>query len=218
VVNWLHSRFHDPNNGWDPITPQYAEGYGHGAVADRSLVERFAQVVGGLAGKSVADVGSGPGHYSMEFARRGAVVTCVDVSRTYLAMVEEKMRAQGLTARCALGYMDSINRITAGNFDAIFSNVAWNYCMNDWAFARQLLRAVRPGGAILIRETTDTYFPISGLYSHAMYWLNGAVGWKIGHPHPPRGRIAAAFARLGGCEIVTDYSEQSVDIVAVKRH
>lgn len=217
MVNWLHSKFHDPNNGWDPITPQYAENYGRDATADRSLVERFVQVVGGLPGKTVADMGSGPGHYSMEFARRGAAVTCVDVSRTYLAMTEQKMRAEGLTPRCALGYMDSINEITPGNFDAIFSNVSWNYCMNDWAFARQLLRAVRPGGAIVIRETTDTYFPKEGLYSRSLYWLNGTLGWKIGHPHPPRGRIAAAFARVGGCEIVTDYSEQAVDIVAVKR-
>jgi 2-polyprenyl-3-methyl-5-hydroxy-6-metoxy-1,4-benzoquinol methylase len=218
VVNWLHSKLHDPHRGWDPITQQYAESYGHGATADHSLVERLVRVVGGLAGKTVADLGSGPGHYSMEFARRGAVVTCVDVSRTYLAIAEKKMRAAGLTPSCALGYMDSINEITAGNFDAIFSNVSWNYCMNDWTFARVLLRAVRPGGSILIRETTDTYFPKAGLYSHATYWLNGALGWKVGHPHPPHGRIAAAFARAGGCEIVTDYSERAVDIVAVKRH
>lgn len=217
MVNWLHSRFHDPSKGWDPITAEYAERYSRNVTADRSLVARFTAAAGGLQGKSVADLGSGPGHYSMEFARLGAAVTCVDVSRTYLAMADKRIRAEGLTPRCALGYMDSINEITSGGFDAIFSNISWNYCMNDWSFARGLLRAVRLGGTILVRETTDTYFPKSGLYSHVVYWLNGALGWKIGHPHPPRGRIAAAFERAGGCDVSVDYSEESVDVVTVRR-
>jgi 2-polyprenyl-3-methyl-5-hydroxy-6-metoxy-1,4-benzoquinol methylase len=217
VVNWLHSRFYDPARGWDPISTQYAQEYGRIAAVDPHIVRAFAAAVGDLRGKRVADVGSGPGHYSLEFARRGAAVTCVDISRNYLAMIEERMRQEGLSAHYALGYMDSINRITAGNFDALFSNVAWNYCMNDWSFARRLLQAMRPGGVIVIRETNETYVPRTGLYTRAVYWLNDTIGWKIGHPRPPRGRIAEAFRRAGQCEVTVDYSEPTVDIVTVRR-
>lgn len=217
MVNWLHSRFYDPARGWDPISVQYAQEYGRIAAVDPLVVSRFADAVGDLRGQRVADVGSGPGHYSLEFARRGAELTCVDISRNYLSMIEARMRQEGFSAHCALGYMDSINRITGGNFDALFSNVAWNYCMNDWSFARHLLRAMRPGGVIMIRETNETYLLRTGAYSKAVYWLNDAVGWKIGHPHPPRGRIAAAFRRAGQCDVTVDYSEPTVDIVTVRR-
>lgn len=217
MVNWLHSRFYDPARGWDPIPAQYAEEYSCNARPDPQVVSRFADAVGELRGRRVADIGSGPGHYSLEFARRGAEVTCVDISRNYLAMIEASMQREGLKAHYALGYMDRINRITAGNFDALFSNVAWNYCMNDWSFARSLLRAVRPGGVIMIRETNESYVPPTRAYRRAVYWLNGHFGWKIGHPLPPRGRIAAAFERAGPCDVTVDYSEPTVDIVIVRR-
>jgi 2-polyprenyl-3-methyl-5-hydroxy-6-metoxy-1,4-benzoquinol methylase len=217
VVNWLHSRFRDPARGWDPIPEQYAEEYGRNAVPDPRIVSWFADTVGELRGRKVADVGSGPGHYSLEFARRGAAVTCVDISRNYLSMIETRMQREGLSARYALGYMDSINRITDGNFDALFSNVAWNYCMNDWSFARQLLRAVRPGGVIAIRETNETYLPRQDSFRKAVYWLNDSLGWKIGHPLPPRGRIADAFRRAGPCDVSVDYSDTTVDLVTVRR-
>jgi len=213
----MHSRFYDPANGWDPISLQYAQEYCRIAAIDPQIVRKFIDAVGELRGKRIADVGSGPGHYSLEFARRGAEVTCVDISRNYLSMIEARMRQEGLSARYALGYMDSINRITAGNFDALFSNVAWNYCMNDWSFARQLLRAMRPGGVIMIRDTNETYVPHTSVYSKAVYWLNAAAGWKIGHPPTPRGRIAAAFRRAGNCEVTVDYSDPTVDIVTVRR-
>jgi 2-polyprenyl-3-methyl-5-hydroxy-6-metoxy-1,4-benzoquinol methylase len=216
VVNWLHSLFYDPARGWDPISVQYAQEYGRIAAVDPQIVSRFVDTVGELRGKRVADVGSGPGHYSLEFARRGAEVTCVDISRNYLAMIEARMSHEGLSAHYALGYMDSINRITSGNFDALFSNVAWNYCMNDWSFARNLLQAMRPGGVIMIRETNEAYVPRTGGYSRAVYWLNDTIGWKIGHPRPPHGRIAEAFRRAGPCEVSVDYSEPTVDIVTVR--
>ncbi|HKS58451.1 MAG TPA: class I SAM-dependent methyltransferase [Steroidobacteraceae bacterium] len=217
MVNWLHSRFYDPARGWDPVPAQHAQEYSRATGLDLQLVDRFAAAVGGLQGKRVADVGSGPGQYSLEFARRGAQVTCVDISRNYLSMIAERMRQEGLSAHYALGYMDDINRTTAGNFDALFSNVAWNYCMNDWSFARQLLRATRPGGVIVIRETNQAYVPRTTLYSKAVYWLNQNVGWKIGHPRPPRGRIEAAFRRAGPCEVTVDYGDPLVDIVTVRR-
>ena len=77
MFNRIHSYFHDPARGWDPITAEYAATYRNIASVDMGVVDSFERAVGGLRGRKVADVGSGPGHYALEFARRGAIVTCV---------------------------------------------------------------------------------------------------------------------------------------------
>jgi 2-polyprenyl-3-methyl-5-hydroxy-6-metoxy-1,4-benzoquinol methylase len=215
VVNWLHSLLHDPLRGWDPIARDYAGEYERQARINPELVRRFTEANHGLEGKRIADVGSGPGHYACEFAKQGAAVTCVDVSATYLDLAERRIRETGTVATFALGYMDSINAITPGEFDGVFSNVAWYYCMNDWSFARELLRATRPGGVIMIRQTNEMGDSHPPPKRKLVYWLNAATGIKVGHPYPPRGRIAAAFERAGARTVFVDYSDQNVDVVTV---
>jgi 2-polyprenyl-3-methyl-5-hydroxy-6-metoxy-1,4-benzoquinol methylase len=213
VVNWLHSLFHDPHRGWDPIARDYAEEYERQVRVDPDLVRRFASANDGLKGRRIADVGSGPGHYACEFAKHGAAVTCIDVSASYLALADRRITNAGVVATFALGYMDSINDITPGGFDGIFSSVSWYYCMNDWSFASQLLRATRPGGVIMIRQTNETWDSNPSPIRKFVYWLNATSGIKIGHPAPPRGRIAAALERAGARTVLVDYTDPKVDVV-----
>jgi 2-polyprenyl-3-methyl-5-hydroxy-6-metoxy-1,4-benzoquinol methylase len=216
MINRIHAYFHDPARGWDPISEGYARGYGANQVADLSLVDRFDRSLGGLVGKKIIDVASGPGHYSIEFARRGAVVTCFDISRNYLAMARDRFDRAGFVAEYALGYLDDINAVTSGNFDGVFSNIAWNYCMNDFTFARALVNAVRPGGKIFIRETNETFERDKGVVRKALYALNRSLGLKIGHVHPPRGRVEQAFERAG-CALEAIYPDPATDIVIATR-
>jgi SAM-dependent methyltransferase len=216
LVNWLHALLHDPSRGWDPITPEYAAEYGRISSVDPALVERFERALGGLHGREIADLGSGPGHYALEFARRGAKVTCVDVSRCYLESAAAKFRAAGLEATSALGYMDHIHRITRGGFDGIFSNVSWYYCMNDFVFARRLAASLRPGGLAFVRAS-NAHAERKGGARRLVYWANNVLALKVGHPHPPRGRIARAFERTGACDVSVDYSDADTDVVLARR-
>jgi SAM-dependent methyltransferase len=217
VINWLHSRFHDPTGAWDPIAPEYARRYADEALADVQVVEQFRQAMGNMAGLQVADLASGPGQYALEFARLGARVTCIDVSRTYLRIAESRMRVAGFDARFLVGYIDHVDRLAPQGFDGIFSNISWNYCMNDFSFARHLLAAVKPGGTIFVRETNESYVLTRGRHRRLIYGINRHLGIKFGHPHPPRGRIAAAFARAGNCEVSVDNTSSEVDLVTVRR-
>jgi 2-polyprenyl-3-methyl-5-hydroxy-6-metoxy-1,4-benzoquinol methylase len=74
VINWLHSVLHDPRRGWDPISATYAIEYGQSVKGDPHQIERFERALGGYAEKRIVDLGSGPGQYAVEFARRGAKV------------------------------------------------------------------------------------------------------------------------------------------------
>src|SRR5260370_2239179 len=84
-VNLLHNLLHRVEDGWDPISPEYATEYDRftSSAIDTRLVSRLDSLSGGLAGKHVLDLGGGPGHYSVLFAKSGARVTWHDVSREY---------------------------------------------------------------------------------------------------------------------------------------
>lgn len=217
MFNWIHSLFHDPRQGWDPITAEYAESYRKVASVDPLVVESFERAIGGLKGRSVIDVGSGPGHYSLEFARRGADITCLDISANYLRMAERLLASEGFGGRFVVGYIDHVRRLTGGGFDAIFSNVAWCYCMNDFSFARELLRSVKPGGVVFTRQTNESWDKSPTLRRRLAYLSNRVLGVKIGHTHPPAGRIARAFERLKDCSVRSEPVVDSAEIVIAMR-
>jgi 2-polyprenyl-3-methyl-5-hydroxy-6-metoxy-1,4-benzoquinol methylase len=217
LINWLHSLLHDPARGWDPITPEYALHYQKIASLDWPAIAAFEEAVDGLSGKTVADVGSGPGHYSLEFAKRGASVTCVDISAEYLRIAKKQLDAAGLSGKYALGYIDNLKRMTSGGFDAIFCNVAWCYCMDDFRFGRQLLDALKPGGTVFVRQTNALGAPATGLLRRLAYMSNNLVKLKIGHTYPPPGRIAQSFRKAGNCTITERFEPEHMEIVIAKR-
>jgi ubiquinone/menaquinone biosynthesis C-methylase UbiE len=57
--------------GWDPISPEYAKEYDRFASnkIDTVLVKRLDALSGGLEEKRILDLGGGPGHYSVLFAK-----------------------------------------------------------------------------------------------------------------------------------------------------
>ena len=215
MINWLHGILHDPRRGWDPISAAYASAYGETLNADPRLIDRFGRVIGGYQGRRIVDLGSGPGQNATEFARRGAEVVCIDVSATYLSMAAKRMHDAGFEARFLPGYMDHVAALAGGDFDAAFSNVSWCYCMNDLTFARNILLALKPGGIAFIQANIDTFEAARSWRRRLIYWLNEKMCWKIGHPHPPRGRIAHSFRRLGTTIVESDYGDPVVDLVVV---
>jgi 2-polyprenyl-3-methyl-5-hydroxy-6-metoxy-1,4-benzoquinol methylase len=53
-----------------------------------------------IEGRSLLDVGCGTGRYALEFARRGAQVTGIDIAANMVQVCEARAREQGLAARC----------------------------------------------------------------------------------------------------------------------
>jgi hypothetical protein len=120
-------------------------------------------------------------------------------------------------ANYALGYLDKISRITTGNFDGVFCNVAWYYCMSDFAFANELLGVVRPGGTVFVRQTTEHAEERPSLGRRVAYLANRTLAIKIGHTYPPAGRIAKAFIRAGNCRVSAMTLDGHVEIVSVTK-
>lgn len=212
MINRLHSLFHRPEKGWDPVSTEYASQYAEGQWRNLnvSLINELEERIGGFRDKRVLDLGGGPGQYSVAFAQRGARVTWHDVSRTYQKIAASRAADAGVAVDFSLGYIDEADRFAGNPFDFVFIRLAWYYCINDRAFARLVYSIVKPGGAAYIDTNTPAFENIRGI-RHLFYFLNNHIGWKIGHPHPPRGRIARLLQRYRIDLIVLDYSSKLND-------
>lgn len=218
-MNRLHALLHRPERGWDPIRADYSLKYDDYVSQnfDANLIRLLDARLGGLAGKRVLDLGGGPGQYTVALARQGAVVTWYDVSRTYRRLAEERAKDADVEIEFGFGYFEEARRLADRPFDLVFNRVCWNYSMADRPFARLLYDLVKPGGLIFIDAANETF---SGARESkpVTYWLNDKLWIKVGHPHPPRGRIAELLNRLPLLSLEVDYSAPDRDVVyAVKR-
>jgi SAM-dependent methyltransferase len=217
-LNYLHSRLHRVEDGWDPISSAYAEEYASFAWSERhpALVERLDQQVGGLVGKRVLDLGGGPGQYSILFAQHGAEVTWHDVSRQYESIARRRAEAAGVKVAFSMGYLEAAARFDQQPFDLVFCRVCWYYARSDRAFAKLLYSVVKPGGLGYVECNTPAFAKPTGKRK-VQYWLNQRLWWKVGHPLPPRGRIARLLQQYPLKRMELDYSSELTDIVVFVR-
>lgn len=215
MINALQKLFFRVERGWDPVPAAYAEAYAEACWRrpDEAVIDRLADWLGGLEGKRVLDLGGGPGHSSVAFARRGARVTWHDVSRNYLRIARERAAAAGVDIDFSLGHLEDAARFVDRPFDLVFCQLCWYYCMDDRAFARLIYALVRPGGAAYIDSNTPAFEgPVRGR-RRLQYFLNNRLWIKVGHPHPPRGRIARLFLQYPLERMIVDHSAETNDRV-----
>jgi 2-polyprenyl-3-methyl-5-hydroxy-6-metoxy-1,4-benzoquinol methylase len=220
MINRLHSWLYRPENGWDPVPRSYAHEYGGhewSAGVQDSLLDELENRLGGFAGKQVLDLGGGPGHYSVAFARRGANVTWFDVSKNYRDFAQTKAAEANVKVDFALGYMDDSSRILGRQFDLVFNRICWNYCMNDASFAGVIYALLRPGGwAFIDTNHSGVGCDTASFSTRARAWLNDACGIKVGHAYPPRGRVERLFRRYPLGQIVTNYPPRNDRVLLQK--
>lgn len=195
-------------------------GTGEWSRIDHALLDDLERRIGGLAGKTVLDLGGGPGQYTVAMAQRGARVTWHDVSRTYLDMSRQRAEAHGLGQSVAfsLGYLDEAPRLLARSFDLVFNRICWNYGFGDRSFAAVVYALVNPGGFGYV-DTTHSDYQREELPASARLrtWLNDCSGIKIGHPYPPRGRLARLFLCHAVVQLHVDYRTSTNDRILFQK-
>jgi SAM-dependent methyltransferase len=135
-----------------------------------------------------------------------------DVSRTYLEIARNRAAASGAQVEFSLGYLEDARRFQSTPFDLVFCRVCWNYCRSDRRFARLIYSLLKPGGAAYIDCHTPAFARATGLRSLQSY-LNSALRFKVGHPYPPRGRIASLFHAFPAERMSVDYASEWNDRV-----
>jgi len=213
-LNFVHSLFCRVERGWDPISPEYANEYDKLASdgIDTTFLDRLEALSGGLAGKRVLDLGGGPGHFSVLFAKRGARVTWHDISRQYEQIAKQHAALNGVSLDFSLGYLEEAKKFGKNSFDVVFCRVSWYYCRSDRSFARLLYGLLKPEGLGYIECNTPAFSRPKGI-RQLQSWLNERLYWKIGHPMPPQGRIAKLIQKYPVIYMELDYRDLEQDII-----
>jgi ubiquinone/menaquinone biosynthesis C-methylase UbiE len=127
----------------------------------RHYLRRFVR-----AGDHVLDVGAGPGRFTIELARLGALVVVADLSPGQLELNREKVAAAGVEASVVDRVVADVADLSAfadGQFDAVVcygGPLSYVVDRADHA-ATELVRVVRSGGHVLVSAMS-----LVGAFSH----------------------------------------------------
>lgn len=128
----------------------------------RAIYERFRlalEAAGDVRGRSVLDVGCGPGHYLVAFARQGAArIVGVDLSPRMLELARGLLEREGVVDRCRLLEGDFLALDFPERFDVALAMGVFDYLRQPVPFLRKMARvasgtvlATFPGRAFLRR-------------------------------------------------------------------
>ena len=119
----------------------------------RALHERAVELAGIAPGQAVVDVGCGTANltFAVLAAQPDARVTGLDPDRAALRRAARKARRRGASLTLVQGYADRIPADDA-SLDHLVSSLALHHVDDDGrvAFARDALRALRPGGKVTV--------------------------------------------------------------------
>jgi SAM-dependent methyltransferase len=126
-----------------------------------------------LCGRTVLDLGSGPGHYAAALERAGATVVALDLDGDDVERVVERGVAgvQGDAAR--LPFPD-------GCFDAVFSSNLMEHVPGSSAVFDEIERVLRPGGWAWV-SWTNWYSPWGGHLISPFHYLGPTLGARVHH-------------------------------------
>ncbi len=127
----------------------FGEGHQNLTRMRRKVYDHIGGLV--LPGGYLLELNAGTGLDAAEMARRGYWVHATDLSPEMVAQIERKIEAGGLHGRLAAQQCSftDLEQVTAGPFDAIYSNSGGLNCIDDLtAVTRQLPRLLKPGGIV----------------------------------------------------------------------
>ena len=176
-----------PDDGWTALAGWYDRKQGEtGDLWHRALIDPGLEaVIGDVAGLRLLDLGCGNGYLARRFARRGATVVGVDVTRGMIARARRRGNVRGRVTYL-LSDAGRMPTLDSGSFDLAFANMS----MMDMPNADEVLgeagRLVRPGGrlvASLCHPCFDTDSNSGWLTEHIRGGgRTGRVVWKYRTP------------------------------------
>jgi SAM-dependent methyltransferase len=102
----------------------------------------------GLPKQRLLDMGTGTGLLAREFARRGCLVTGIDLSPRLLALAQAA-NAGEVVRPLYLRHRAESTHLPASSFDVVAAGTAW-HLFNRHAAAREAKRLLVPGGRLVI--------------------------------------------------------------------
>ena len=170
-----------------------------------SAGEPFAARIELRPGDRVLDVACGTGNVALPLARRGALVTGVDIAPNLLVQARERAAAEGLTIRFDEGDAEQLP-YADGTFDGVVTMFGAMFAPRPEMVVREMARVLKPGGRLAMANWTPTGF------SGRMF----QVGAR--HVAPPPGIAAPALWGDAGVvreRLAVEFAEIETEVVAM---
>lgn len=154
---------------WDKVytSSQYSR------AAELNVLEPALAFFGDVRGRTIIEIGCGPGAASRWFASRGANVIGVDVSKAAIDSLNDWCAAHGITN--LRGVCMSAAEIDAlGPADFIYGSMILHHIEPFGAFAASLGSALKPGGRAFFYENSAV--------SNLLIWFRDHVIGKLWIP------------------------------------
>jgi SAM-dependent methyltransferase len=129
---------------WSLTSLDYAT---HRPGPPQRLYELLAALGVGGAGRRVLDLGTGTGVVARELARRGAIVSGVDIAAGQIAAARDAATADGVAVDFVVAAAEACP-FAAASFDAIVASQCWMYFDVERTLA-EARRLLRPDGALV---------------------------------------------------------------------
>lgn len=122
--------------------------------------------------KHLLEVGGGMGTDLAQFAKHGAFVTDLDLSKGHLCLAAENFQHRGLSGEFKFGDAENMP-FPNHNFDVIYSNGVIHHSPNTEQIVREMYRVLKPGGSIKIMVYAE---------NSINFWYNQVYNewWKSG--------------------------------------
>ena len=111
---------------WDALAKSWAEKQEETGDANQKWIINPAlfRLLGELRGERVLDAACGAGHLSAEIARRGALVTGIDIAPAMIEIAAARAKAAELSVRLHVGDISHMPQIPDDSFDLVVSSMA----------------------------------------------------------------------------------------------
>lgn len=138
---------------------------------------------GDLRGRTVLDIGGGPGHFTAAFRARGAACVLIEPDRA------ELLAGGGTPRQAVLG--DGLRLpVRDGAADVCFSSNVLEHVPEPMRLVDEMVRATRPGGLIYV-SFTNWYSPWGGHELSPWHYLGAGLAerrYTRRHGGPPKNR------------------------------
>ena len=132
----------DPQKEWDRLKTRHP----YEKYITTRMMDRYIQ-----PGSTILDIGGGPGHYSIYYARRGHPVTLLDLSGENVRFAKKKARQYGVKLTALQGDALDLSRFPDAAFDTVFLMGPLYHLMNEESrrqALREAARVLKPGGVL----------------------------------------------------------------------
>ena len=130
----------NPQKEWDRLQKRFP----YEKYITTHMMDRYIR-----PGSTILDIGGGPGHYSIHYARQGHPVTLLDLSEENVRFAKKKARQYGVKITAVQGNALDLSRFPDDSFDTVFLMGPLYHLMNGESrlqAIREAKRVLKPGG------------------------------------------------------------------------